>query len=748
MKKSYTFYISVLVAFVFLIWLILKEGERKNPITTGHNQKTEITNNTKINDGNCNTIQKEELSVLDNTINTLKKQLSSPLTILLVQIIIIVILSRILGISIGKLGQPIVIGEIIAGIILGPSFLGSIFPETFRFIFPANSLNNLQLFSQFGLVLFMFIIGMEIDSKHVQRKINSALIISYTGIIFPFFLGTFLSFFIYSTFAMPGVNFTTFALFIGVAMSITAFPVLARIIHEKGLTKTPLGNMVLACAATDDITAWLIFAAIIAIAQAGTALNAVFVIIIAIMFVISMLFIIQPILKRIGNIYVSSENLSKTVIAFIFLILFSSAFFTEMIGIHALFGAFIAGVIVPKNLKFKKLMINKIEDVSTVVLLPLFFAFTGLRTQIGSLNTPYLWAVCGIVILMAVIGKLGGISIAARFVGNTWRDSVTMGVLMNTRGLMELIVLNIGYDLGILSTEIFSIMVLMALTTTFMAGPFLSFLEKSKKRNSFLNDKHDNYNLKVLISFGIPKMGASILRLIFNFMGRKPEKGEITALHLTPQTEISQIDALKYETSSFAPIKTLANQLNIPINTIYKTSEDVTKEIVKTVKREKCNFLVIGAARSIFTNNMLGGRVRTFITQGNCNVGVFIDKDFKDLKKTLLISGDTSIPNMLGMMRLLAENSTSEIKLADTLHFNENYPDIVSYIETQKKRMEIITPQFNESDFFNQYDLVIISFRFFEKNFKNNPVLLDSTASLLIVNFHDDRFQEIFSTNI
>jgi len=739
MNRNFTFYIIILLVFGSLILLVLNEGEKENPLVLQH---ANSTIQTKTSDHSISDLQKNDHSFVSTTLTTLKKQITAPFGILLIQIIIIVILSRILGLTISKLGQPIVIGEIIAGIILGPSLLGSIFPGIYHFIFPANSLNNLQLFSQFGLVLFMFIIGMEIDTKLVKEKLNSAIIISFTGIIFPYLLGILLSYFIYSSFAMPGVGFTTFALFIGIAMSITAFPVLARIIHEKGLTKTPLGIMAITCAATDDITAWLIFAAIIAIAQAGTAVSALLVIGSAILFLIIMLFIVQPVLKRIGNIYISSENLSKTIIAFIFLILFCSAFFTEMIGIHALFGAFIAGVVVPKNQIFKKLMISKIEDVSTVVLLPLFFAFSGLRTQIGSLNTPYLWGVCGIVILIAVIGKLGGITIATRLVGNSWRDSIKMGVLMNTRGLMELIVLNIGYDLGILSPEIFSIMVIMALTTTFMAGPFLNFLEKTKTSALLSEEKQDKRALRILISFGIPEMGASLLKLANSItnLGDLSKNGNLTAIHFTPHTEITSTEALNFDRKSFAPIKNTAQELGFDLATIYKTTDDVPKEIVKTCRKEGNNLLLIGSAKSVFTKYILGGRVKYIVDNCKCSVGVFIEKDFNKLKNVLIIADHRRLNSILDVARRLVANSDADI----TFMFQnkkEKLPENKSLQQIhENNRVKFIEQTPLSEKYLETYDLIIISLRYFEKDITYQDILTNSTPSLLLINFKADTF--------
>ena len=274
----------------------------------------------------------------------------------------------------------------------------------------------------------------------------------------------------------------------GIAMSITAFPVLARILHEKGLTRSRLGAMALTCAAADDLTAWCILAAVIALVKSGSSFSALYTIALSVAFVFLMLKAVRPMLEKLGHIYTSRKKMQTPIIAFIFMILIVSAYLTSVIGIHALFGAFIAGVIMPSSINFRKIVIEKIEDVSIILLLPLFFVITGLRTQIGLLNEAHLWITFGWILLVALAGKFGGSAIAARMVGQSWKDSLSIGVLMNTRGLMQLIVLNIGYDLGILSPEIFAMMVLMALVTTFMTGPALDLI------NWLMPEKHPVYD--------------------------------------------------------------------------------------------------------------------------------------------------------------------------------------------------------------------------------------------------------------
>jgi Kef-type K+ transport system membrane component KefB len=407
---------------------------------------------------------------------SLSHSITEPMAVLLLQIIVIIFFARIFGFLFKKIGQPAVIGEIVAGIILGPSILGLYFPEITHFLFPAASLGTLNFLSQIGLILFMFIIGMELDLKAIGKQAYDAVVISHASIIIPYTLGMGLAYFIYKDYAPAGTSFLSFSLFMGIAMSITAFPVLARILQEKGLTRSKLGAMALTCAAADDLTAWCILAAVIALVKSGSSVSALYTIGLAIIYVLVMLKIIRPALNRLEHVYHNRETKRMAVIAFLFVMLIVSSYITSIIGIHSLFGAFMAGVIMPPSFSFRKIVTDKIEDISIVLLLPLFFVITGLRTQIGLLNESHLWISFGWILLVAVAGKFGGSALAAKIVGQSWRDSLSIGVLMNTRGLMQLIVLNIGYDLGILSPQIFAMMVLMALVTTFMTGPALDLI--------------------------------------------------------------------------------------------------------------------------------------------------------------------------------------------------------------------------------------------------------------------------------
>jgi Kef-type K+ transport system membrane component KefB len=405
-----------------------------------------------------------------------------PLALLLVQLIVIIAAARGLGLLFTRMGQPAVIGEMLAGILLGPSLLGWLAPRAEASLFPANSLGTLQLLSQIGVILFMFLVGMELNVQSLRHRAHSAVLISHAGILAPFMLGTALSLVLYTPLAPAGVSFVAFALFMGIAMSITAFPVLARIIEQRGLSGSAIGTIAIACAAVDDMTAWCLLAVVVTIAGAEGVGGAALTIGLAVAFTVAMLFVVRPRLPGLVARISRGGSHHGELIAGILVFVFASALFTETIGIHALFGAFLAGVVLPPQELLGVPVRERLETFSTVFLLPLFFAFTGLRTQIGLLDSWQSWLLCGCIIAVAITGKLGGTSLAAHSTGMSWLDSLSIGALMNTRGLMELIALNIGYDLGILSAEVFSMMVIMALATTTMTGPILSLLKSRAGR--------------------------------------------------------------------------------------------------------------------------------------------------------------------------------------------------------------------------------------------------------------------------
>ncbi len=414
----------------------------------------------------------------------LSTALHQPLILLLMQIVVIIGFTRLIGNVFRPFGQPRVVIEIAAGILLGPSLLGMVWPEGAAFLFPSWSLAALSTLSQIGLILFMFTVGMHLDTGAAKQRADAAVLISHSSMLFPFFLGVASAWFLYPTFAGEAIGFVPFALFMGIAMSVTAFPVLARILNERQLTHTTVGALALTCAAVDDLTAWCLLALVVAIAKSGPLTAAAATVGLTVVYLLVMMLVVRPLLTRVLEAQAARGD-ERTWMAIMLLVVLCSAMVTEVIGIHALFGAFFAGVVMPKNPALRGRASDRVEYVSELVLLPLFFALTGLRTHIGLLDQGHLWLICLGVIAVAVFGKLVGGAFAARLSGGiAWRDAWLLGALLNTRGLMELVVLNIGFEMGILSPTIFTMLVLMALVTTVMTGPLISLLTGQRRLDS------------------------------------------------------------------------------------------------------------------------------------------------------------------------------------------------------------------------------------------------------------------------
>jgi Kef-type K+ transport system membrane component KefB len=397
------------------------------------------------------------------------------LTTLILQVAVIIGVSRGIALLFHKMQQPKVIGEMFAGIMLGPSLLGWMAPKLSASLFPPSSLGYLNALSQVGVVIYMFLVGLALKPKELREHRHAAILTSHVSIIVPFVLGATLALFLYPRLCDDRVSFTSFALFVGAAMSITAFPVLARILTDRKMLGSSLGTMAIACAAVDDVTGWCILAYIVILVRARQEVSIpLWLTLVGLgLFLSVMLFGVKRMLRAFEKVFKREGQLSENLIALMVVVLLASALTTEKLGLHLLFGSFLAGAIMPKEQKFVRHVLSKFESVTVVLLLPLFFAFTGLRTSIRLIHGGEMWLYCLAIIVVAIVGKLGGSMIAARTAGSPWRDAAGLGILMNTRGLMELVILNIGLDIGILTPALFSMFVLMALVTTFMTTPLL-----------------------------------------------------------------------------------------------------------------------------------------------------------------------------------------------------------------------------------------------------------------------------------
>lgn len=750
--KNTLFYIAVTGGFTALIYWIVGQGKA---LEVGRNIVVPTSSD----------------SQWTQFLSSMFHNLKHPLALLLVQIITIVIAARLFGWIFRKIGQPTVIGEIIAGIVLGPSLFGLYFPDFKEALFPLESLGNLQVLSQVGLILFMFVIGMELDLKVLKNKANDAVVISHASIVIPFALGIGLSYFIYHQFAPEGVEFLSFSLFMGIAMSITAFPVLARIVQERGIHKTRLGTIVITCAAADDITAWCILAAVIAIVKAGSFVSSLYIIGLAIVYVMVMLFMIKPFLKRVGDLYSSSENLSKPVVAIFFLTLMVSSYCTEVIGIHALFGAFMTGAIMPDISRFRNVFIEKVEDISVILLLPLFFVFTGLRTEIGLINEPYLWKVTGCIILVAVVGKFIGSALAAKFVGQNWRDSLTIGALMNTRGLMELVVLNIGYELGVLSPKIFTMMVIMALVTTFMTGPALDLINFIfKTKDVIIPSEVKKYNkFKVLISFGNNEKGKSLLRLANSFVKKQKDSANITTMHLSMSDEMHAYNLEDYEKEVFEPIVEESKKLSQEITRIFKATGDIESDIADIAFKGEYDLVLVGLGKSIFEGTILGkvlgfttsiinpdrlldkftgkeglfenspfdDRTRLIISKTKIPLGILIDKELHEVNKVFVPIFSLGDAFLIDYAQKLIYNNDSKVTIVDKNSQTKNnfiIENAVSALnEKYPNNMILLDDEIFDKSFLAQQDLIIVSLESWKNIINDQKDWLSNVPSVLII---------------
>lgn len=751
-KKENIFYVLILLLAVVVLGGIDIYSEHPQPLSKG---------------GFWETVRQS----FDTFLSFVSDHATSQFGLLLAQVLIILVVARSVAWVFMKIGQPTVMGEIIAGIILGPSVLGLFFPHIFESIFPSESLYNISLLSQFGLILFMFVIGMELDISEIKKHLRKTLIISHAGIVIPFVLGAIAAVFLFDKYGTPGSALFPFALFLGISMSITAFPVLARIVQERGEMSSQVGIISLASAACGDITAWCMIAVIMALSQAGSATSALFTILFAAIYVAAMFLLVRPLFKLVGKVYDTNEVASKGVIAMIFLTLLVSSYLTEILGLHALFGAFMVGVIMPDDMKFRRILTDKVEDVSLSIFLPLFFVASGLQTQIGLLNTPEHWVVTLLLILIAIIGKLGGTYVASRMVGETPRDSLFIGILMNTRGLMELIVLSMGYSLGILSPVIYAILVLMTLVTTVMTTPLMDFATRILRHcTQEVEPFSSRPPYRILFSFGRTTTATLMLRLVDTFFSTKKDACAVTAMHMTVGTDINPVQAEYFRATSFAPIRSYAERHVWKVDEHYEVTDDPVGSILKTADSYEATLLLVGAgidlstlprdmeinrlrssfrsrfglayrgASSLFaTNLLLQDKSEVFVRRSPCSVGIVLDRGLRTPARKVLVvhhSSAADIDRYTPLVRSLIQGRDIHSVCLDlsplqsSLSVNETGQNLKG---GQLYGTETLLARELSADVLQGYDLMLISYATWEMLIVQDSTILARIPTTILL---------------
>lgn len=565
----------------------------------------------------------------------------NPIFILLLQVVLILAVSRIMGLLFRSIRQPQVVGEMVAGIMLGPSLFGALFPQMAAWVFPAESIPNLSVLSQVGVIFFLFLVGLELDPKLLRHRGQAAVVISHVSIIAPFLLGAVLALYLYPRFFNDtnSMRFSSVALFMGAAMSITAFPVLARILSERNLHKTNIGAISITCAAIDDVTAWCMLAFVVGIARATGFVPALTTAGLAVVYVLGMFFMVRPFVAKLERVFEREGRLSQGVMAIIMLLALGSACLTEAIGIHALFGAFLMGAIMPKETRFVRAVSEKLEDFAVIFLLPIFFAYTGLRTQIGLLNRVELWLDTLLIIAVACMGKWGGSTFAGRACGLGWRDAVVIGVLMNTRGLMELVILNIGLQEGVITPAVFAMMVLMALVTTALTTPLVHWIYPARRFAAEMAEK-PRRAYSVLIPVANPESGVTLARVAGMLLDPQDKDSGLIALHLRRPVDHeayrSGLDVETTQDETLEPLLAEAQSRRLSVEPVSFVSTSVSDDIAAVAAAKRVDLVMIGFHKPVFGKTILGGTVHRVMSTVESDVAVFVDRGHHPIRRILV----------------------------------------------------------------------------------------------------------------
>lgn len=571
----------------------------------------------------------------------------------LLALMVVIVVARGLGAFFQYLHQPAVVGEILAGILLGPSLLGRLLPEVSQYLLPATVAPFLEVLSQVGVILYMFLVGLELDPGLLRESGPTTLVIALSNIILPFLLGALLALDIYPKLATADVPFTLFALFLGVSMALTAFPVLARILTDRRMHKTRMATIALTCAAVNDVVGWCLLALVVSLVEARAS-GGLITTALAIGYIAVMLLLVRPAMVRLALLYGTRGRLTQGVMALVSVALLASALATHYIGIRPFFGAFLLGALIPHDSGMARELTDKLEDLVVVLLLPAFFAFTGMRTQIGLVHTPSQWLLCGLIILVACAGKIGGSMVGARVMGLPWRESAALGALMNTRGLVELIVLNVALDLKIISPVLFTMLVLMALVTALSTTPLLHLITRGRRLEASEEPAEASgaqakagpvaHQGGVLVPISNPEGMASLIDLAHAASRTADPLPRVVALVRMPAGGVrSGLREVERRVAPRTPILVAAmdharsHGASLDAQAVW--TDDPAADILRMAEEPQIGWVLLGHHRPVFGGDLMGGVVRQVLERvpPGVNVGVVIHGHQRPLERVVAV---------------------------------------------------------------------------------------------------------------
>ena len=635
----------------------------------------------------------------------------SDLLTLFLQIILIMSVSRAIGYLFNRLGQPEVLGEMLGGLIIGPSFLKLVSPRLWDFVFPGGVLGQssdyLRLLGQVGVVFLLFLIGLQIDPRLIRRQDRRGTIIAAVGIVMPIVVGIGLAIHFAPTTSSRYLNFSwhpSTALFLGTALAVTAFPTLARVLTERTLLKTPIGSCIVACAAMNDLVVWYLLAAVMAVlrihTQGDTWQSVAYVCVFSSLYIGVLIKVVRPLMKQLDVIFERHGKLSQNVISIIILLILLSSYITHTIGLHAFFGAFIMGAIMPRGSEFVRHLSAKLEDFVVIFLIPIFLAYVGLHTDLSLIRGKETLQDLALVLLAAYFCKAVATTLTAKVLGKTWRDSAAIGALLNTRGLMCLIVLDIGRESHIFSQHnddrLFTILVIVTIITTLTSVPLFQLIYPRSISIRLRRASVSGYKgLTILIPVAMPKSGGPMVELADTIIGSHSEpvselektgatvnqpsdatvvanttqenQGKLIALHLrrpadhaTFRTGLDEQE--KEYDEALAPLLAQARARAMRVESLSFVSRDVPYDICQVAAAHDVDLVMMGFHKPLIGQTILGGTVHKVLTNCQSDVAIFVDRGFRHARKILVpYLGTVHDRLALEIAAAMAQNADAQI---------------------------------------------------------------------------------------